>query len=136
MPINQVLLSNTFNEFRTTVNEITNVVNDLTANVLSGQIVANTITVGQVSSNLIPSANITYDLGSSTNRWNDLYLSGNTIYLGDAEIKFENGELSFTTGGSAIPVANINASNITSGTLSSARLATTSRCWIATRTET
>ena len=36
--------------------------------------------------NLVPSANVTYNLGSLTAQWNDLYLSGSTIYLGGAEI--------------------------------------------------
>ena len=40
-----------------------------------------------VSSNVVPSANLTYDLGSPTNRWRDLYLSGNTIDLGGAQLK-------------------------------------------------
>jgi hypothetical protein len=40
-----------------------------------------------VSSNIVPSANVTYDLGSPTNRWRDLYLSGNTIDLGGAQLK-------------------------------------------------
>jgi len=35
-----------------------------------------------VAGNIIPSANITYDLGNATNSFKDLYLSGNTIYLG------------------------------------------------------
>jgi len=39
-----------------------------------------------VSGHLIPSANITYDLGSATYRFRDLYLSGTTISLGDASI--------------------------------------------------
>jgi hypothetical protein len=37
-----------------------------------------------VAGNVIPAANVTYNLGSNANRWNDLYLSGNTIYLGNA----------------------------------------------------
>ena len=37
-----------------------------------------------ISSSLIPSANVTYDLGTPTQRWKDLYLSGNTIHLGDS----------------------------------------------------
>ena len=43
-----------------------------------------TLTIGAttVSGHLIPSANITYDLGSSTNRFRDIYLDGNTIDLG------------------------------------------------------
>jgi hypothetical protein len=31
--------------------------------------------------NVIPATNITYDLGSTNNRWRDLYLSGNTINM-------------------------------------------------------
>ena len=38
------------------------------------------------AANLAPAANITYDLGSDTARWRDLYLSNSTIYLGSAQI--------------------------------------------------
>ena len=41
---------------------------------------------GNVIGNLLPSANITYDLGSTTQRWRDLWLSNSTIYLGNAQI--------------------------------------------------
>lgn len=44
--------------------------------------VNNIVVSGNVGGNLLPSANITYDLGSPTQRWKDLWLSGNTIYLG------------------------------------------------------
>ena len=43
--------------------------------------------LGAVSGNIIPSSNVTYNLGSETNRWNTLYLAGNTIDLGGAQIK-------------------------------------------------
>lgn len=36
----------------------------------------------QITGSLIPSANTTYDIGTQENSWRDLYLSGNTIYLG------------------------------------------------------
>lgn len=36
-----------------------------------------------VSGNIIPTANVTYSLGTSENRFKDLYLSGNTLYLGN-----------------------------------------------------
>ena len=36
---------------------------------------------------LMPSANITYDIGNSAMRWRDLWLSGTTINLGGATIK-------------------------------------------------
>lgn len=39
-----------------------------------------------VKGNVLPSANITYDLGTSTQRWRDLWLSNSTIYLGNAQI--------------------------------------------------
>jgi len=32
-----------------------------------------------ISGNLLPTQNITHDIGSSTKRWRDIYLSGNTI---------------------------------------------------------
>jgi len=35
---------------------------------------------------IIPETNIAYDLGSSTKRFKDIYLSGSSIYLGDAVI--------------------------------------------------
>ena len=41
---------------------------------------------GIFTGNLLPTSNITYDLGSPTQRWKDLYLSNNTIYLGSSTI--------------------------------------------------
>jgi len=41
----------------------------------------------KVSGDIIPSTNSIYDLGSATNRWKDIYLSGNTIDLSGALIK-------------------------------------------------
>ena len=40
-----------------------------------------------VAANILPAADVTYDLGSATYRWRDIYLSGNTINLGGATIK-------------------------------------------------
>lgn len=40
----------------------------------------------QVPGSIVPDTNITYDLGSSTKRFRDLYLSGNTINLGGSTI--------------------------------------------------
>ena len=39
-----------------------------------------------ISANLIPSTDSTYDLGTPTKKWKELYLSGNTIHLGDAKL--------------------------------------------------
>lgn len=41
---------------------------------------------GTVRSNVVPFASETYDLGSPTNKFKDLYLSGASLYLGDARI--------------------------------------------------
>ena len=43
-----------------------------------------TLTSLTVGGNVLPSANITYDLGSDTQRWKDIYLSNSTIYLGNS----------------------------------------------------
>jgi hypothetical protein len=45
--------------------------------------------------NLLPSANITYNLGSPTQRWNEIFLAGNTIDIGGATISadLETGSL-------------------------------------------
>tara|TARA_R110001632_G_scaffold6888_1_gene27679 strand:+ start:11275 stop:16497 length:5223 start_codon:yes stop_codon:yes gene_type:complete len=43
------------------------------------------------SGNLIPSTNETQDLGSTTNKWRDLFLSGNTIQLGSVLLRDSGG---------------------------------------------
>lgn len=45
-----------------------------------------TAELASLASDIIPDQDVTYDLGSVTNRWRDLYLSGSTIYLGNTEI--------------------------------------------------
>ena len=47
---------------------------------------------------LIPAANITYDLGSSTQRWKDLYLSNNSIFIGTSSISTDGPNLIFRNG--------------------------------------
>lgn len=51
---------------------------------------SNTISVG---GNIIPQTDVTYDLGSANNRFRDLYLSGNTINLGNTTISSQNGAI-------------------------------------------
>jgi len=50
-----------------------------------GGVVGNLYVAGQtvVNGNIIPAANVTYSLGAPNSRFKDLYLSGNTIYLGN-----------------------------------------------------
>jgi hypothetical protein len=46
-----------------------------------------------ITSSVIPVSNEDYDLGSFDRRWRDLYLSGNSIYLGNMVMKEEGGAL-------------------------------------------
>ena len=65
------------------------------------QSVASTTTknLTALDESIIPSANVTYDLGSSTNAFRDLYLSGNSIFLGAGEItSFSNGSVTLPEG--------------------------------------
>ena len=59
-----------------------------------------------LNASLIPTANETYDLGSNTFRWRDLYLSGSSIQLGSATITASGSSIVLpvgtTVGGTAI----------------------------------
>ena len=64
-----------------------------TGNVTGGNLVTtgtanigNLLISGTVQGNLIPSVSNTYSLGNGTNYWKDLFLSGNTITLGDQSV--------------------------------------------------
>lgn len=59
--------------------------------------------------NVVPSANVTYNLGSPTAQWKDLYLSGNTIYFGGAQLSVANGSIQ-----SSLPISSeVTATNLT-----------------------
>ena len=47
------------------------------------------IDLGSVDQHIIPAADTTYDLGSPNFKFKDLYLSGNTIYLGDQALSYD-----------------------------------------------
>ena len=53
-----------------------------------------TLSNKSIGSDLLPSADSAYDLGSPSLKWKDLHLSGSTIYLGDLILKDNNGTLS------------------------------------------
>ena len=95
-----------------------------TGNVSSGASI-NTVNLsvsGNVLGNLLPSANVTYDLGSPTQRWNTLYLAGNTIELGTQSISATATGVSLGTGdligGNVTTTGLISATgNITGGNI-------------------
>jgi hypothetical protein len=73
-----------------------------------------------IEGDLIPTSNVTYDLGNSTNYWNNLFLSGNTIYLGPLQLKAVNNTTFgvFQSDGTTeadIDVGNIDVSSLNSG---------------------
>lgn len=73
------------------------------------------VLVGTVSvtGNIIPTANVTYDLGNNTNRFNDIYLSGNTINLGTITIKDDGGTMGVFASDGTTPASLGNTSTVT-----------------------
>ena len=69
---------------------------------------SDTITfTGRVNSHIVPSANITYDLGTTSLRWRDLYLSGNTIDLNGATISADgSGTIEISANGATLPAGS------------------------------
>jgi hypothetical protein len=63
-----------------------------------------------ITGNVLPSANVTYSLGSETLQWKDLWVSGNSIYIGGSALTVANGQLSISGNivGSAITYSNVN----------------------------
>ena len=79
---------------------VSNVAN-LTAN--TAQFNGNVNVAGTlVTQNIIPAANVTYDLGSPTARYRDLYLSGSTLDLNGTTLSSNNGELRANTFNAAV----------------------------------
>ena len=66
------------------------------ASVTFGQLTVNGQT--SVGGHIIPSTNILYDLGSETNRFRDIYLSGTSINLGGVEITSDGTSISIPSG--------------------------------------
>jgi len=81
----------------------------LTSLTVSGNANIGNLSATQFVTNLIPSANITYDIGSTSRRWKDLYLSGNTIYIGNTTITSTSDGISINSGN-----GNVTANNLTS----------------------
>jgi filamentous hemagglutinin len=93
-----------------TVTEITNT----SGNAAVG--VSATASQVNITGNLLPTANVTYDLGSSALRWKDGYFSGNSITLGNIVLKNITGNT----------LAFFGPDGTTPGTLSSNNVDTTS----------
>ena len=58
-----------------------------------------------IGSNLLPSTTTTFDIGSASKRWKDLYLAGNTINLAGATISSDGtGAISISATGATLPL--------------------------------
>lgn len=81
----------------------------------------NSLSASYVSSSLIPALHEVYDLGTPTNSWRDLYLSGTTIYLGAKKLSVEDNQLKIdnqivvtaATGGNTQISGNMSVEQVT-----------------------
>ena len=78
-----------------------------------GNATADTITFnGRIDSHMVPSANNTYDLGTSALRWRTAYLAASTLDLGVATISSDgSGTISIAATGAVLPVGSLVGSN-------------------------
>ena len=72
-----------------------------------------------IGSNLLPSTTTTFDIGSSSKRWKDLYLAGNTINLAGAIISSDGtGAISISATGATLPLnSNVQISGAVTKTI-------------------
>jgi len=75
-----------------------------------------TLTGVVVSGHITPSANITYNLGNNTNRFNDLWLANSTIYIGAQTISANSNSVII----SGAIVGNMSGNATTAGTVTAA----------------
>lgn len=66
--------------------KLANTISTVNANFTGNTTTSNLTVSNHVGSSLIPSGNVTFDLGSDALRWRDLYLSGSSIKLGSQTI--------------------------------------------------
>lgn len=87
----------------------------VTGNITGNNIFANGTMVvnGTVASALIPATDDTYSLGNVSHRWSNLFLTGNTIQMGNLQLKDVNGVFSIFESDGTTPAA-ISFAEVTS----------------------
>lgn len=97
--------------------------------------------LGAFDGNILPSANVTYSLGSEQFQWRDLWVSNNTIYIGNTPIRVDgstllvngapvSGDTYSNTNVAAYLLGNITTGNIESGNLAATgNIVTNVRHW-------
>jgi hypothetical protein len=88
-------LNLTDNTVTGTIAQFNTALSDANFATLAGEETLTNKTLGDttISGHLVPSANETYDLGSSTNRFRDLYLKNASIFFGETKLMVKNGSL-------------------------------------------
>jgi len=71
-----------------------------TTNLLGGS-----VDLSAVAQNILPADDSTIDLGSSTKKWRDLYLSGNSLFLGSAQLTATDTTINLPEGSTVAGVA-------------------------------
>jgi hypothetical protein len=95
----QIIYSNSAPILWSTVDEAFNRINDnFTELYLSVGGGGGAVDLTSLSTSIIPSTNETFDLGSPTKRWRDIYLSGSSIHLGTAVITSTAGAVNLPAG--------------------------------------
>jgi hypothetical protein len=96
------------------------------ANIKAGTIFGNigggsTLSNVYVTGSLLPTANVTYDLGSPTQRWRSGWFAGSTIHIGSESISVDtNGKWMFTSDGATVELGKNNDFNPPSANVSGA----------------
>jgi hypothetical protein len=70
----------------------------------------------EVGGNIYPSTTETYDLGTTDNRWRDLYLSGSSINLGGLDMSYDGSNLNISGGLNTTSNTDVKNFSINSGT--------------------
>lgn len=69
-----------------------------------------------VAGNILPAANVTYSLGNSTLWWSNVWVAGNTIYIGGVPLGMSAGNV-LTVGGNAVLSNDSNITITTTGNI-------------------
>ena len=80
----------------------------LNGDVTLGNATSDDVTItGRIASHVVPKTNNTYSLGTSSLRWNDIYLAGDTIDIGGSTISADGtGTISIAATGVTLPVGS------------------------------
>lgn len=94
----QIIYSNSAPILWSTVDEAFNRINDNFTELYLSVGGGGAVDLTSLSTSVIPSTNETFDLGSPTKRWRDIYLSGSSIHLGTAVITSTAGAVNLPAG--------------------------------------